>query len=390
MPRASSSATTLPSPMDMSAESARISALVSTGILDTVPEPTFDAICEAAARAYHCPMAAVTFIDNTRQWFKAARGLSREYFLSSESLCSTVVVSATPLTVLNATKDPRFRAHPLVVATPRVRFFASAPILLPGTSVVLGTVIVLDTKAHSKALSTERLIALAAAAGRLVVTEPCGGRKKLHQNAFYFPTKDGFAAARSVGPPTDPSDSINWCASSRLRYVRRRDFQRIDLKPRGPIAFDAPICSASLIDEDCQRFIVHGKRVRVHRRDALDAHVVRTKVAVWVNDTTLDPRFRDHPWVQGATSSPFRRPIRFYACLPIYFKNELLGTYFAMDFVPRYNASFEDWKALNNDAYPHASAIEVEMALTTPLVCIPCAWVTDLVHWWKWRHASDA
>ncbi|OQR87958.1 hypothetical protein ACHHYP_07784 [Achlya hypogyna] len=369
----------------MASESTRLAALHRSGILDTVAEADFDMLCDAAAGAYDCPIAAVSFVDNSRQWFKAARGLDQPYFLRSESLCVEVLELAQPLLVPQTTKHAALCSHPLVLGSPKVRFYAGAPIVCPTTHCVLGSIFVLDTKPHiAPSFGTHCLQILATEAARLATTAL--PREKLHRNAFFFPTQEEWAAAKA-GPADDCHDAhdfANWDAPARLQLVRRRNFQHIDLRMHSPPALDAAVVAASLIDESCQRFILRGKRYRVPKSQALCAHVVRTKAPVWVSDTTVDARFRDHPWVTGVGDSPFSQPVRFFASIPIFYKSQLLGTVFAVDYEPRVG-SFEDWKALNNDACPFASAIEVEMSVKTPLMCVPCAWLQHLVHWWRWR-----
>ena len=62
----------------MSDEASRPRALTGVGILAAAPDETFDLITETAQNLFGVPMAAVTFIDETRQWMKSAWGLPRE------------------------------------------------------------------------------------------------------------------------------------------------------------------------------------------------------------------------------------------------------------------------------------------------------------------------
>lgn len=61
-----------PVPLD---EAARLAALTRLGVLDTPPEPHFDAVVQAASLACGTPIALVSLIDAHRQWFKANHGL---------------------------------------------------------------------------------------------------------------------------------------------------------------------------------------------------------------------------------------------------------------------------------------------------------------------------
>ena len=52
-------------------EPARLEALKSYAIVDTLPEAGFDEITELAAQICDCPVALVSFVDASRQWMKA-------------------------------------------------------------------------------------------------------------------------------------------------------------------------------------------------------------------------------------------------------------------------------------------------------------------------------
>lgn len=55
-------------------ETARLSALYATGILDTAPEPAFDAISRLAAEHFRADTAIIGFADETRFWIKSHWG----------------------------------------------------------------------------------------------------------------------------------------------------------------------------------------------------------------------------------------------------------------------------------------------------------------------------
>jgi hypothetical protein len=55
-------------------EGARLAALNATGILDTPPDPAFDAITRLAAEHFHADTALIGFADETRYWVKSHWG----------------------------------------------------------------------------------------------------------------------------------------------------------------------------------------------------------------------------------------------------------------------------------------------------------------------------
>ena len=56
-------------------ESARLKALQNLEILDTPAEPSYDEIVELVAQICEVPIALISLIDESRQWFKAKVGL---------------------------------------------------------------------------------------------------------------------------------------------------------------------------------------------------------------------------------------------------------------------------------------------------------------------------
>ncbi|HME57418.1 MAG TPA: EAL domain-containing protein [Terracidiphilus sp.] len=57
--------------MDQQQEDERLAALISVGILDTPPEPAFDAITRLAAEYFQADSASLAFADESRVWVKS-------------------------------------------------------------------------------------------------------------------------------------------------------------------------------------------------------------------------------------------------------------------------------------------------------------------------------
>lgn len=138
-------------------EAQRLARLRITGILDTPPDPAFDAIVAAAARITGCPIALVSFVDEDRQWFKARVGLDATQTDRDAAFCAHAILGNDVLEVPDATADARFAGNPLVLGDPNIRFYAGAPIDLDGRK--LGTLCVIDTTPRALSEADRTLIA---------------------------------------------------------------------------------------------------------------------------------------------------------------------------------------------------------------------------------------
>jgi PAS domain S-box-containing protein len=109
-------------------EVGRLAALRGYEILDTLPEEAFDRITRIAAAYLNVPVALVSLVDETRQWFKSRHGLDAEETPRDVAFCAHAIMNDKILVVGNATKDARFADNPLVTSMPNIRFYAGAPL----------------------------------------------------------------------------------------------------------------------------------------------------------------------------------------------------------------------------------------------------------------------
>ncbi|WP_322966056.1 GAF domain-containing protein [Sphingomonas fuzhouensis] len=146
-------------------EEGRLTALKGYGVLDTPNEVQFDAIVRDAARTLRTPIALISLIDENRQWFKARVGLAPAETPRSISFCTHAIHGNETMIVNDAMQDDRFATNPLVTGDVGIRFYAGAP-LRTEDGKRIGTLCVIDTKAHPDGLRERDRAALESLARR--------------------------------------------------------------------------------------------------------------------------------------------------------------------------------------------------------------------------------
>lgn len=129
-------------------ETKRLNVLWQYEVLDTVPEEVFDDLTELAARICEAPIALISLVDESRQWFKSKYGTSVQETSRDVSFCAYAIQQTSLFIVPDASKDPRFANNPLVVSDPKIRFYAGAPLITPDGH-ALGTLCVIDKAPRS-------------------------------------------------------------------------------------------------------------------------------------------------------------------------------------------------------------------------------------------------
>jgi diguanylate cyclase (GGDEF)-like protein len=121
----------------------RISSLREMTLLSTPREADLDRLTRLASRLFRTEIAAITLVDSERQWFKSRIGLEITETPRDISFCSHAIASQDTFVVRDALDDNRFRDNPLVIAGPKIRFYAGEP-LRNAAGFLIGTLCVMS------------------------------------------------------------------------------------------------------------------------------------------------------------------------------------------------------------------------------------------------------
>ena len=124
-------------------ESERLRALSEYRILGTRPEESYDNITNMAAMICHVPIALISLVDQSHQWFKSRVGCDQTGTERDVSFCAHTILSPKPLVVEDALVDQRFEDNPLVREDPHIRLYAGFPLNTPNNQRI-GTLCVID------------------------------------------------------------------------------------------------------------------------------------------------------------------------------------------------------------------------------------------------------
>ncbi|WP_431205737.1 GAF domain-containing protein [Bradyrhizobium betae] len=143
-------------------EGQRLLALERSGLVDTPPEDSFDRLTWLAARSLDAPVALLTLLTPTRQWFKSRYGLDMADTPRGWAFCNYTILQRDLMVAENLATDQRFAENPAVTGELGFRFYAGCPVLDPD-GFTLGSLCVIDTKPRTLDDIQKRILASLAA-----------------------------------------------------------------------------------------------------------------------------------------------------------------------------------------------------------------------------------
>ena len=123
----------------------KIANIHSSDLFYTPLEERFERLTRLARRALQVPVAAVTLLNDEKQWFKSVAGWGIAELPRNHSICRLTVQENRLLTVQDTLQDTRIAQSPIVTSAPRFRAYAGHP-LTDENGVVVGTFCVFDVK----------------------------------------------------------------------------------------------------------------------------------------------------------------------------------------------------------------------------------------------------
>ena len=123
----------------------KIANIHSQDLFYTPIEERFERITRVARRALHVPVAAITLLNDDKQWFKSAAGWGISELPRGQSICRLTVDENRFLSITDTLTDPRVADSPIVASAPRFRAYAGHP-LADEHGAVCGTFCVFDLK----------------------------------------------------------------------------------------------------------------------------------------------------------------------------------------------------------------------------------------------------
>ncbi|WP_207480928.1 GAF domain-containing protein [Arenibaculum pallidiluteum] len=143
-------------------EGQRLLAVERLGLVDTPPEDCFDRLTWLATRTLDVPVALLTLLTPTRQWFKSRQGLDMIETPRSWAFCNHTILQEGVFVAEDLTADERFADNPAVIGGPGFRFYAGCPVI-DADGFAVASLCVIDVRPRSFDETQKQILANLAA-----------------------------------------------------------------------------------------------------------------------------------------------------------------------------------------------------------------------------------
>jgi len=140
--------------IDPDAESSRLAALALTGILDTEPEASYDAITRLCAEYFRADTALLEFADEGRVWIKSCVGDLVRELPRQNSVFDLILEENGPVVIPDVSQDPRVAASQMLLIRYGVKCVVAAPVR-SGEHKILGALVLTYRQLRGEVTSGE-------------------------------------------------------------------------------------------------------------------------------------------------------------------------------------------------------------------------------------------
>lgn len=122
----------------------RLKELAELEIMGTEPEDQYDQLISLMTLSFNTPIAAISFIDEDRQWFKSETGINKQEVSIADGFCSHTLLNEVSVIEDTHTNDT-VKNLPIVNDEPYIRFYAGVAIKSPNGQPI-GTCCIMDRR----------------------------------------------------------------------------------------------------------------------------------------------------------------------------------------------------------------------------------------------------
>lgn len=123
----------------------RLKALLAYSVIDTPTEELYDTLNSLVSTICNTPISLISFIDDSRQWYKSKIGVDTEECPVEETICQYSLLEDDILEIPDTLEDDRLVNNPSVQAENGIRFYAGIS-LRTESGYAIGSVCAADYK----------------------------------------------------------------------------------------------------------------------------------------------------------------------------------------------------------------------------------------------------